>query len=125
MRIILWNEEDDITAVDSRSFDRVKDAVPIYIYINTGGGNGDEMLACISAIESSKTPIVTYVLGKANSAGFLLAISGHIRIAQRHSVLMYHQAAYGRIGEHQGHVDLRDFDDILSILDILGNVNSK
>jgi ATP-dependent Clp protease protease subunit len=68
---------------------------PITIYINTTGGFMDEAFSLISAIESSKTPVYTCVLGKAWSAGFLIGLAGHQRFCQKYSSLMYHQGSAG------------------------------
>lgn len=73
--------------------------IPIIIYLNSVGGSMDEAFSLISAIEASKTPVITVALGKAYSAGFLILLAGHQRFAQKYSILMYHQGSAGIMGE--------------------------
>lgn len=91
--IIAINEMDDELEAESKSF--VRDDNPIKIMINTNGGTATEVFSCISAIESSSTPIYTYAMGKAFSGGFYLLLAGHKRFCQRYSTLMYHQIQTG------------------------------
>jgi ATP-dependent Clp protease protease subunit len=74
---------------------------PITIFINTAGGVLDESFSLISAIKSSKTPIITVGLGKIWSAGFLILIAGNHRQCQKYSSLMLHQLSAGVFGEYQ------------------------
>jgi ATP-dependent Clp protease protease subunit len=48
----------------------------------------------MDVILNSKTPIITYCLGKCFSMGFALFICGHIRIIGERSYCMYHQMSY-------------------------------
>ena len=96
MQIMHYNTEDDELEEDSGicshcktlSYDRK--SVPILLYINSNGGCAEEMLSVISAIETSRTPVWTYVLGKAYSAGSIISMCGHKRLAQKHSRFMIH-----------------------------------
>lgn len=72
--------------------------VPITIYINTDGGDISAAFSVISAIEASKTPVITVALGKAISAGFLILLAGHHRQCQKYSECLYHQGAGGANG---------------------------
>ena len=96
MQIEKFNFEDDENE-DSKSFDRT--ATPITLYINSPGGYVSDGLAIVSAIEQSRTPIVTVAQGMAASCAFLVLISGHARFAYRHARLMYHQAWGGDFGK--------------------------
>lgn len=95
----------DINADDEENEATIKDyprkEMPIKLFINSSGGNLHETLSVVSAIESSKTPVWTYALGQAMSGGFLIAISGHKRFAQKYTTLMWHQANGGIRGENQ------------------------
>jgi ATP-dependent Clp protease, protease subunit len=106
--IINFNIEDNLDEADSKSYDRKTN--PIKLYINSGGGDVTAMFSLINAMETSKTPIFTYAMGKAFSAAFMIFITGHVRFAQRYSNFMYHQTSYMRGGEHQYHVELMDYD---------------
>lgn len=71
---------------------------PIKIIIHSSGGSIEACMSLVSAIQSSKTPIHTYAMGKAYSAGFLILIAGHERFAQEHSSMMIHPGSGGYIG---------------------------
>lgn len=96
LQIFRWNAEDDAKEV-YKDFNR--EEFPITIYINTDGGLLNETLSLVSAIESSKTPVYTFGLGKVCSGGFLILIAGHYRVCQKYSQIMYHQLSAGSIGK--------------------------
>jgi ATP-dependent Clp protease protease subunit len=108
MQIIHWNKEDTIEEVDSKTYNR-KD-FPIKLYINSNGGSATECFSLINAMQSSKTPVLTFALGKVYSAGFLIFIAGHLRFAQKYSSMMYHQTSYIRGGEQQYHEEMLEYD---------------
>jgi len=89
----------NINQVDDQNRLAPEERQPIIIFLNSGGGLMDEAFSLISAIESSRTPIVTVALGKAYSAAFLILLAGHKRLAQKYSTLMYHQGSSGAMGE--------------------------
>lgn len=82
---------------------------PIKIYINTFGGAIDETFSLVSAIESSATPIMTIAMGKCMSAGMLILMSGHARIAQKYSNLMLHQFSSGMHGEYKNMIEYAEY----------------
>lgn len=82
---------------------------PITIYLNTPGGYLDEAFSLISAIEASETPIVVVALGKVISAGFLILLAGHYRVAQKYTTLMYHQGSAGYAGEFGKHFEYAEY----------------
>lgn len=89
--IMRWNVEDENAEVHLKDYERT----PIKILLNSVGGSASETLSIISAIEASKTPVWTYVLGKASSGGFFILISGHKRFAQKYSTIMFHSIQLG------------------------------
>lgn len=106
LKIRAINLEDDEIEMDSKIYKR--EMAPIHIFINSCGGDADPMFSVISAIESSKTPIYTYCLGKAYSAGFLIFLAGHQRFAQKYSRFMYHQ-----LGFNAPHQDLQSHEETI------------
>jgi ATP-dependent Clp protease protease subunit len=93
MQIYKFNEEDDKKEKEEVNYRRYNS--PINIYINSNGGNIYNLLSVVSAIDSSKTPIHTFALGKAMSAGFIILISGHKRYCQKYSIILIHQSSTG------------------------------
>lgn len=73
---------------------------PINLYINTRGGSVDDMWSLIDIINSSRTPIYTYCVGYAYSAGFMIFISGKKRFISNHATLLYHQLSHTISGNH-------------------------
>ncbi|MNS95203.1 ATP-dependent Clp protease proteolytic subunit [compost metagenome] len=92
--IIRVNEEDNEREEKEKNFERK----PIKIYINSYGGNIYDGFLIVSAIQSSKTPIHSYVHGYVMSMGLLIAASAHKRFASKISTFMYHQLSSGAIG---------------------------
>jgi len=74
-------------------------AAPIKIYIDSYGGAVYQSLGLIGVIETSATPVHTIATGAAMSAGFMILISGHHRVAYRHSTPLYHQVSTGFWGK--------------------------
>lgn len=101
IHIFNFNKIDDENEATAVGYERE----PIFIYINSPGGYLDEAFSLISAIESSKTPVVTVGLGKCFSAAFLILLSGHVRVTQKYTNLMYHQGSGGFSGEFGKHYE--------------------
>lgn len=71
---------------------------PIKLFINSYGGDVYDCMQLIDIIENSTTPIKTFCLGKAMSAGFLIFLAGHYRYMSKNATLMYHQVSQGTYG---------------------------
>jgi len=72
---------------------------PIQIYIDSYGGHVYQCLGLMGIMENSKTPIHTIVTGCAMSCGFMIAITGHKRLAYKTSTFMYHQISTIKLGK--------------------------
>ena len=100
MQIFRFNDEDDLKELNDKNF--VREDSPIKVYINSEGGRMSEAFSCMSAMLTSRTPVYTYCLGKAYSAGALILMSGKERYAQPYSRIMIHEisgAAEGKTTE--------------------------
>jgi len=64
---------------------------PINLIVGTYGGSVYDGLALISVMNSSKTPVYTYLPGKAMSMGFAIFTGGHKRFISPLATLMYHE----------------------------------
>lgn len=75
---------------------------PIWLYINSPGGDCYSGLAIYDTMQAIKAPIHTCVMGMAASMAFILAIAGRAkhRFALKHSRLMMHQP-WGGTGSGQ------------------------
>ena len=85
--IKFWNKADDEQGLAQ------KDREPIKIYINSPGGSLHAAFTIIDAINLSKTPVYTINMGTAYSAGLLIFINGHRRIAYPHSSFLFHEGS--------------------------------
>ena len=86
MNIIKFNREDKDLQISKRK--------PIKIYINSVGGGVFDGGAVVSAVEASRTPVQTIVLGYACSMGLQIFVSGHERIALgKNSTLLLHDGS--------------------------------
>lgn len=80
------NEEDINVATSKRQ--------PIQLIINSPGGTVYDGIGIIDTIETSLTPIYTYVHGQAQSMAFAIATAGHYRYAGKRATFMYHQVSW-------------------------------
>lgn len=87
---------------DQKKEDKEKDFVrePIKIYINSNGGNVDDMWSLVDIMLNSKTPIHTYSTGYAHSCGFLIFIAGTKRFITKHTKMCFHRFSGGVIGTY-------------------------
>ena len=91
---------------------------PIKLVVNTPGGDVFAANALIAAMETSVTPIHTYVYGLAASAGLWVAVSGHVRFSHYMSRYMYHEIASWNMGklEAQRRV-IAELDELQKMMD--------
>lgn len=89
--ILRYNNDDEGIAVEERK--------PIKLYINTDGGDTYACLSIISTIKASKTPVHTIDLGRAISAGSLIFLAGHKRLAYRNSFILIHEGQSGYVNQ--------------------------
>jgi len=78
----------------------VKSPAPVSVIINSTGGDIDVGFNLIEILLGMKRTIVTYALGGAYSAGFLIYLAGDIRIATPRSSFMLHQYSWAVDGKH-------------------------
>ena len=87
---------------------------PIHLYINSRGGNVDDMWALISLIETSRTPIHTHCTGYAYSSALLIFLAGIERTAYPYSQFMYHSVSactYGSVAYIKDYADWLDVEN--------------
>lgn len=88
-KIMDINYDDDLKEQDIRDWKRE----PIYLFINSNGGNAYDAFALVDVIKCSKTPVYTVALGWCMSAGFLIFLAGHKRLIGENATLMFHAVA--------------------------------
>ena len=70
-----------------------EDRKPIYLYINTPGGDVTAGYSLVDAITNSVTPVYTVNLADCASMGVLVFIAGHKRFSFPHSRFLMHDGA--------------------------------
>lgn len=76
-------------------------SIPIYIHINSYGGDLFAGLAAVDAILSSECPIYTVVEGASASAATFLSVVGKKRFVTKHSFMLIHQLSSGMWGKFE------------------------
>lgn len=87
--------EESCTAVISQILEITKeddeDAEPLQVFLNTYGGSTIAALAVYDVLRCLPCEVVVIVMGACFSAGLILLSAGDIRLAHKHSVLLYHE----------------------------------
>lgn len=105
--IIKWNKEDEGIPAGEREI--------IKIYITSNGGDVISGLAAIDAVTTSVTPVHTIAVGCAASMGILLLMSGHVRSAYEHTVLLIHDGSLHVSGSSRKAKSTMGFYDKLDV----------
>lgn len=93
LAIRYWNRLDEDMRIP------VEEREPIKMYIDCAGGNITDAFCITDSIRQSKTPIHTIITATALSGGFIIAISGHKRIAYPHASFLFHEGSGGFGGD--------------------------
>lgn len=72
---------------------------PITLMIDSGGGSVYDGLRLYNAMKSSKSPVHTFVNGRAASMAAIILIAGDVRMATAESRVLIHQVAGGTRGK--------------------------
>jgi len=95
--------------------------LPIFIYINSDGGNIYDGFSIIDCIRNCKSVIYTIVLGEACSMGAEILLAGDYRYASSNSTIMFHEVSMGLEGprkEYQSlskHINIQESKYIKSL----------
>ncbi len=92
-RIIRWNQEDKDIPVEERK--------PIKILIQSYGGGLDSCMHFMDTLLLSKTPVYTYNIGVAYSAGFYLLLAGSKRFSYPNAQFLIHSGSGGAGGTYE------------------------
>lgn len=84
------NDLDDIATLEPK---------PIYLHINSYGGDLLAVMAVIDAIQNSEIPVHTIIEGCAASAGTLMSVVGKHRTITKNSFMLIHQLSSGMYGK--------------------------
>ena len=88
--IVDFNREDDIEEETARLEGKSFERKPIWLYIDSIGGDVIEGFSLASAIELSKTPVYTVNIGDWASVALIVGAAGHKRYTLPYSRFMMH-----------------------------------
>jgi ATP-dependent Clp protease protease subunit len=95
---------------------------PIYLLIDSGGGDVFAGIKLIDAMQSSKRPVYTVVVGKACSMAAFIQSYGVKRYMYPHAFIMFHNAT---ISVPEG-TDMNKIESyVLMVKHVIYNLNSK
>ena len=101
--ILEFNEEDYGLPIEKRQ--------PIWLFIDSPGGDPVAGFQVIDAIRLSKTPVITVNVGQCSSMAFLIAIAGHVRFSLPMSTFLMHDGSlmvYGTTNKVKDQVHFED-----------------
>lgn len=107
--ILLFNKEDQGIPVEKRK--------PIKLLIFSYGGEGQACFSVLDAIALSKTPVWTFNMGAAMSAGLLLLLAGHKRFCLKNSTALAHSGSGGTQGTYeQTEAQMNDYKHFVQVM---------
>lgn len=105
LMIMQWNKEDKDLPKDCRK--------PIYIYINSDGGDVIAGSQVLSSILTSATPIITIGFAKCASMASYILAAGHKRYCFPNTIVLYHDGQTGYVSSSNKGKDIQKFYDNL------------
>ncbi len=75
--------------------------IPIYVHINSFGGEMFAALSAVDAILKSECPVYTIIEGAAASAATFISMVGEKRFITKHSFMLIHQLSTGMWGKFE------------------------
>ena len=101
--IIRYNAEDREIPAEERQ--------PIYLYVNSVGGDVYAGFHLIDIIKNSLTPVYTVNMGIWFSMGFVIGLSGHKRFSTKHAKFLWHDGMTGGMNSSSKFRDTVEFQN--------------
>ncbi|WP_270425501.1 ATP-dependent Clp protease proteolytic subunit [Blautia intestinalis] len=105
LMIMQWNKEDKNLPTGCRK--------PIYIYINSDGGDVITGYQILSSILTSVTPVITIGFAKCASMASYILAAGHKRYCFPNTIVLYHDGQTGYVSSSNKGKDIQKFYDNL------------
>lgn len=105
LMIMKWNKEDKALPASCRK--------PIYLYLNSDGGDVISGYQVLSSIKTSVTPIITVGFAKCASMACYILAAGHKRYCFPNTVVLYHDGQTGYVSSSNKGKDIQKFYDKL------------
>lgn len=88
----------------------IEERKPIKLLLYSYGGDGQACFSLLDVIALSKTPVYTYNMGVAMSAGLLILLAGHKRFCLKNSTALAHSGSGGTCGSYeQTEAQMKDY----------------
>ena len=88
----------------------IEERKPIKLLVYSYGGDGNACFSLLDIIAISKTPVYTYNMGVAMSAGLLILLAGHKRFCLKNSTALAHSGSGGASGTYeQTEAQMKDY----------------
>ena len=88
----------------------IEERKPIKLLVYSYGGDGNACFSLLDIIAISKTPVYTYNMGVAMSAGLLILLAGHKRFCLKNSTALAHSGSGGAQGTYeQTEAQMKDY----------------
>ena len=88
----------------------IEERKPIKLLVYSYGGDGQACFSLLDIIAISKTPVYTYNMGVAMSAGLLILLAGHKRFCLKNSTALAHSGSGGACGTfEQTEAQMKDY----------------
>lgn len=105
LMIMKWNKEDMGKPADCRT--------PIYIYVNSDGGDVVTGCQILSSITTSTTPVITIGMARCASMASYILAAGHKRYCFPNTIVLYHDGQTGYVSSSNKGKDIQKFYDNL------------
>jgi ATP-dependent protease ClpP protease subunit len=119
MELIRETEQENILSAIQLSIE----TIPIYLHINSNGGEIFEAFNAIDVIQSCKVPIYTILEGATASAGTLMSVVGTKRYIRPSAYMLIHQLSstcWGKMSEIED-----EFKNLKELMDRIKDIYKK
>lgn len=104
----------------------IRNYPPIYLHINSCGGNLMDAFAVVDHIQSSRVPIISVVEGSAASAATLISVVCSQRHIRKNAYMLIHELRSGNWGKFSEiEEDMRNLNDLMSKMIDIYKSNTK
>lgn len=104
----------------------LENPIPLYILVNSPGGNLFDGLSIMDNVISSKVPIITRVEGVCASAATFLLIASNKREMRKHSHIMIHELSSGHHGKFsESETHLQNLQNFMAVMKKLYKEKTK
>jgi ATP-dependent protease ClpP protease subunit len=103
-----------------------RDAVPIYLHINSNGGSVFDAFAAVDYIRNTKAPTISVIDGCAASAATIMSVVADKRLINKHAYMLIHQLSSWCYGKYEELIDdMKNNDELMKRIKEIYRENAK